>query len=994
MQITKLQAAAVCLLIAASFALSAPAAAQSLDLLDLGAPSFTTFSSRDGVPDSVIVSVQTDREGFVWLASSQGLARYDGHRWNAVDAPAIKGTLADLTVDHEGTLWAAFRDRGLARFDGKQWHFEDVGSAKNDRVRRLTETVDAHGHYQLWTTTFGAGLFLRDGTHWVPAKRNEQLPNMTISVARTTKIGGHERLWVGTLNEGVWFREDGDWQRFAAPHFDGSQIEGLLCTTNRGHEELWISTFGAGLWRIDDEGNVRSWTIANGAVPTDDFYQIAQTESADGDGEIWVASRAGLARIHGDHAQVFDRRYGLPSNVVRGFSVWRSPDGIDVLWLATEHGVARAIASGSPWQTASLMGLNASGVFGLLIEPDDDHGERLWVASSFDGLGLYEHQRWQTIVPVDDALKKSEMRFVKRDHDQLWIGFGNGGLASMGGDHIIRSADAPWPRTNRNAITDMLVRSVDGHEEQWFATRIAGLYRLRDGNWTAFPPPNSQPPWRTTSLVEQIDANGRSWVWATGVGSLQRFDGEKIDVIGREIGLPDSILLGISLIADAQSRQILWVGTSGEGIARVDVSDPLHPKLLARDLPAAPDPTVYSAKRDATGHIYLCTNNGVQMLTPKANGYDSRVFTRRDGMVHDECNTNAQVIDAKGRFWTGTLGGVTVFDPSLERIDHQRKPLKLTGVHVDANAVPTEHVQLPPGDHDLRIDFALLSWHDENESAFRTQLVGYDAEPSAWTSQNFRSFNALPPGDFTLHIQARDYAGNESDRLDVKISVLPEWWQTSWARALLGAACFLFAYAVFNWRTRVLRAQRRRLEQQVGTRTAELHAANARLVELSYKDALTGLANRRRLLDALNATPASGETKALSLVFVDVDHFKAYNDRFGHPAGDEALRRVAGALLERTPADALVARYGGEEFAILLAGIGKEPALALADEIRRAIEALTVDVPGTDQINRVTISAGVACREVTSSDDAHLLLRDADIALYQAKRDGRNCVRG
>jgi diguanylate cyclase (GGDEF)-like protein len=213
---------------------------------------------------------------------------------------------------------------------------------------------------------------------------------------------------------------------------------------------------------------------------------------------------------------------------------------------------------------------------------------------------------------------------------------------------------------------------------------------------------------------------------------------------------------------------------------------------------------------------------------------------------------------------------------------------------------------------------------------------------------------------------------------------------------LFGLLALLMIYAVLQWRTRSLNAQRRRLEEQVAGRNAELHVANARLLELSYKDALTGLANRRRLLESLEPGASAKMTAgaATALIFVDVDHFKSYNDRFGHPAGDEALRCVAERMQACVPPGALVARYGGEEFACLVPGADTPTARALAEKIRAAVESCNVPLPGTDTINRVTISAGVASRQLVSTADAHALLRDADIALYQAKRDGRNCVRG
>ncbi|HEU4663797.1 MAG TPA: GGDEF domain-containing protein, partial [Dokdonella sp.] len=403
-----------------------------------------------------------------------------------------------------------------------------------------------------------------------------------------------------------------------------------------------------------------------------------------------------------------------------------------------------------------------------------------------------------------------------------------------------------------------------------------------------------------------------------------------------------------------------------------------------------PDSTAYDALRDRDGRIYVCTNNGVQLLVPQPHGYASRVFTRSDGMVHDECNRGAQFIDAHDRYWTGTLGGLTVYDPQRAVQDTQPKTLELIGLRVDDRPVEGTSLRVAPGAHEIAIDYSLLSWQRESESRYRSQLVGYEEAPGEWTAQSTRTFNALPPGRYRLRVEGRDYAGNLSKPLEVPIEVEARWWQDTWARVAAAAALLLLGYAAVRWRVRALEAQRSELEQRVASRTVELNEANARLLELSYVDALTGLANRRRLLETLERDPARARQSAL--ILVDVDHFKAYNDRHGHPAGDEALRAVARTLRDGMPADALVARYGGEEFACLLPGADATTGVVLAERIRAGVAACDIAVPGTQHVRRVTISAGVASAVLATAADAHALLRSADIALYRAKREGRNRV--
>lgn len=972
------------------------AAPPSVDLFDVGAPSFTTFSERDGVPASVAVSVQTDADGYVWMASAHQLARYDGRRWSSSGAAALEGSSAELLVDHDGVLWAGFRDRGIAQYDGEKWQVENVASGfPTNHVRRLTETVDGEGHYELWAATADAGLVRRDGDRWTAAPGNEQLPAGVLCVARTHSLGG-ERLWAGTFNEGLWFREEGaPWQRLHSDAFDPAQIEHLLTVDNGGHEELWIAAFGGGLWRLD-AGGLRNWSVANGELPTNELYDIAQSRAPDGDHVIWVASRSGLIRIRNERAQTFDRRHGLPSNVVRNLSVWHSPDGVDVLWLATEGGIARAVLGASRWQTASLMGAQSIGVFGVLLEPDDNGGERLWVGATGDGLALYENGRWRSFTRANGSLPDSDVRMVKRaravdGENALWIGQRGGYLLRVRDGPKFEVVATPWEKQGGQAVMDTLGRVVDGHGEQWVATRQSGLWRWRDGAWNAFRPADAVGQWRTVRLLEQVDSDGRSWLWATSNQGLARFDGRRWQLLGREAGLPDVALSGMSLIPDPGGRPLLWLGSLNAGIVRVDVGEPEHPRVLPADLPRPPDPTAYGAVRDSLGHVYVCTNYGVQRLTPRGDGWQSETFTRSDGLVHEECNTNAQFIDAHDRFWTGTLGGLAVFDPSIEIHDTQAKPLKLTAAQLDGEAIAPAQLRIPAGKHELRVEFALLAWQREGESRFRTQLLGYEAAPGAWRADNFRTFNALPSGDYVLRVEARDYAGNVSTPVELPISIVPGWWQRDEARGAAAIGALLAGWALLRWRTRSILMQRRRLETEVAERTAELHAANALLRELSYQDALTGLSNRRSLLEALESMAAAGT--AAALVFVDVDHFKDYNDHFGHPAGDEALRRVAATIQAVAPAAARVARYGGEEFACLLADTALDAALHLAECMRAAVEVCDVAVPGTDTVNRVTISAGVATRELASNDDAYQLLRDADNALYQAKSDGRNCVR-
>ncbi len=986
------------------------AAPRPLNLLDLAAPTFTTFTARDGVPESVIVALATDSQGFVWLASPTGLARYDGHRWEAVPPTQFEGQALDLFLDHEHTLWAALFDKGIAHFDGARWQRESRETGlPTDHFRRIVEAVDAAGRVELWALSWDGALLRRVENRWRPDPGNGLPKDLLISLTRTHEIGGRERLWVATGNDGLWSREEGGgWQRFRPPGFDVAQVEDLLVTRHGGQEELWIATFGIGLWRLTDRG-VTSWTLEKGDLQSNLTYRLAATTLPDGDRIVWVATRNGLVRVHGDNAQVFDRRHGLPSNVIRNLHRWRSPSGNDVLWIATEAGVARTVTGASGWHVASLMGSNAVGVSGSLVEPDGRGGERLWVASSQGGLGLYEDGRWRTFNAANSGLPLSEVRVVKRTPDEtgraaLWVA-GDGGELFRVNDEAPRltrfkAVSTPWPKQVNESVMDVMARTVDGHYERWVATRQAGIFRWRAGRWTAFRPEAAVGLWRVVKLVEQVGRDGRSWLWATTNQGLARFDGAQWSLLGLAAGLPDAELLDLSLLPDRDGRAVLWAGSSHAGIIRIDVSNPREPRVLpSGEIPRPPDNTVYSAQRDSKGRIYIATNNGVQLLVPDSSapsGFRERVFRRRDGMVHEECNTDAQRIDAHDRYWTGTLGGLAVYDPESDQPSRRAKPLRLTHVSVDGRDVSPAALDVPPGVRELRFEFALLAWQREGDSRFRTQLLGYEPKPTPWLAQNDRLFGSLPPGRYVLRIEGRDYEGLQSPPLEIPVRVQPAWWQQFWLRVTGGAILVLAGPLFYLYRVRRLSRQKAELERVVAERTAALAAANDQLGELSRQDPLTGVANRRRLDEAFEEEWRRALRKGtrLSFLLLDVDHFKAYNDHLGHQSGDVCLEKVARSVAEaHLRAGEVVARYGGEEFGVLIPGITREEALACAEHDRRRVAQLALPHPGSDAAPVVTVSIGVASAQPAEGSSPADLVRAADRALYRAKRDGRNCVR-
>ena len=304
--------------------------------------------------------------------------------------------------------------------------------------------------------------------------------------------------------------------------------------------------------------------------------------------------------------------------------------------------------------------------------------------------------------------------------------------------------------------------------------------------------------------------------------------------------------------------------------------------------------------------------------------------------------------------------------------------------------------RVPAGAQNLEVQFTVLSLVAPEAMRFRYQLEGLEDDWVAAGTRRTAYYSKLPPGRYQFHVVAsnNDSVWNEEGAA-LSFSVVPKFHETLWFRGTVLMSLLLGGPLFYRARIRRLTRQKAELELLIAERTSEVHAASARLAQLAREDGLTGLLNRRAFDAVLDeeCRRAHREQTPLSLVLLDIDFFKRFNDQYGHPAGDAGLRAVAQAVTHGCRrAGELVARYGGEELAVILPGLPAEASVLVSEDVCHSVLGLAIPHAGSTVAPFLTVSAGVASAGAGGEVTPDLLLAAADRALYLAKQQGRNRV--
>ncbi len=748
-----------------------------------------TWQTDDGLPDNRVQAIAQTADGYLWVGTHGGLARFDGLGFTSLGAETSpwlkKQSVGALCADHSGPLWIGTEGAGLVELDkGRCLHLGRSDGLAGDNVRALyqtrggalwvgtTEGVNELKDSKLSSFTRKEGLLSdnvssffedRDGNLWIGTGlglnrlRNgrmesfampNQLPGDSVRGICQDKGG---RIWIGSNNGMLWF--SWYWTNFYAYNTRyglSDSFVSTICEDTDG--SLWVGTY-SGLNRFRDGRFFAEFN--NQGMAFDRVNALFQ----DRESNLWVGSRDGLVRLTPKRFNSLTKRDGLTHNNVTSVLEDRSGG----IWLGTWGGGLNCLKDEEVIGYAATNGFFQSLVLSLCESSDGS----LWFGADFDGgLARLKQGRF-SYYTTRDGLPGGPIRAIHEDHEgRLWVGAANGlGCLQQG-----QFTNYPVP----------LVRAIcqTTHGTLWFATEN-GLVRLDHGDWSRFTSTNGLSDDFITALYEDADRN--LWVGTAG-GGLNLFrDGVFHGVNSRQGLFSDEIF---EILEDDDGW--LWMSCS-KGVFR------------------------------AARNELLAVASGT---TPKVR---SLSYSRSDGLESPQCGGLGKPGAWKasdGRLWFPTSKGVVVVDPRHLPLNPDPPPVHIDLVMADqvarsraaGSATGSSVVRIPPGSGELEFHFSVLNYRAPEKCQVEYRLRG---ESETWVPAGLRrsaQYANVAPGNYHFEVRACNEDGVWNlQGAEVGLMVLPHFWQTWWFQIAIGLLVLGCASGAARWITK--RRLQRRLAQ-------------------------------------------------------------------------------------------------------------------------------------------------------------------------------------
>lgn len=935
---------------------------------------FERYGRDSGLPSDTIWTSREGPNGYLWIGTRAGLARFDGSRFkvfNSLTHPAFTANdVRDLEWTPSGELYIATygagvlikrgtifekldKSEGLAdnivydihrARNGAIWFAtgEGVSRLLNDelrswttddglganRVLRVAEAADG----TIWVAGLFGGTSYFNGTGFTSFDANSGLDSSQIHLLSSD---AEEGIMVGTATGKVYALS-----KTAPPRelawSQAFPIQESLRDSDGNH---WVGTYGKGLWRHNSEEFVPV------VPPRDDQLTHIYNLYEDTSGNLWASSTSGLYRVTDSVFSAVGANEGLSNST---FVVTAANKG--GLWVGTEStGLFHLAADGAA--TQPIQALRDKDISSLMQRENGD----LWVGTFGEGIFVHSPDSGE-LTRLDAASGLSSphvFSLAETDLGEVWIGAGNGVFRWSPSSAQSIERQTPFGEWAFRHIQ----QSANG--SLWFSSDSGIFERRVDGSLQCW----DQEQGLSSNVVTASLEDDRGIIWIiTRDGGLARLESGSLFTYGADNGF--QMLSAFGILEDRARN--LWI-SGGTGLLRVSRDD--------LDAIARGEPRTLRAKN-------FDENDGLR-TGQFIGGYQPSAW-----------------VDATNRLWFVSARGLTGINPKEFPDKTASLNAVIETVRVDGIEIPLqEPLQLPANFRNLEIDYSAPELSGATSLRFR---YTNSAQENLWENVGGRRtayYTNLPPGPGVFRVQAtlgdKPFSDQAERTAQLRYVRETRWYETTWSVLIASVLAILTLTIIQSLLSQRARVRESELRELVGLRTEELRKALERVEASARIDGLTGVANRRFMEEQLTAlwNMARRSGAPISILMLDIDRFKQYNDALGHHAGDNCLKLIANAISDRLLREHdMVARYGGEEFLVMLYDSDETGALGAAQRIMECVQALAIPHPDSDIAEYVTLSLGYATEYAKQDSQVYALVERADKALYEAKNSGRNRI--
>ncbi len=858
---------------------------------------FDVWTTANGLPQNTVTGVVQTPDGYLWLSTFDGLARFDGVRFTIFDKGNTKGIVnnrfARLFSDREGTLYAITEDNAVTVYRNNEFASYSQFAAAGEPVSSVVD--DAAGGVIFETEK---GYYALQGDRFVllPDQKDPTVKQVYWGRSGTRWVVGRDRITRYQGDQATFYPLDLTSEERSTPGIP------VLFEDRQG--ALWLSRRlpAFELWRLQD-GSITVFTKREISA-LNELYPRHIKE--DDDGSIWFLFAGIDAPKQNQLVRYKDGQFAsYKLNEAIG-PIASLQDREGNFWLATSTGLRR-LRRKLITTLSARDGLNSNETYPLIQTSGGD----IFIGT-VKGVNRYADGKITNTGLTYSSKQPLYMRgFWEDDQRRLWLGYqGEGGFgrfAEPGSLVHVGKGELPSGATDFDS---------DREGNIWIATD-EGLFKFKDDQEIAhYTAADGLPSGRVVTI--HVDRSGDLWLGT--FDGLSRFaDGRFINYT-TEPNCPQGLVRAIYEDADG----VLWFGTYGDGLVRYKDGKFFNYRVEHGLF----NNGVFAILEDKRGNFWMSSNRGIhrvskQELNDLADGripkLNSVSYDEKDGMLNAECNGGrmpAAIKTNDGKFWFPTMGGVAIIDPEAETVNPNPPPVVIENISIDRKPVDRKatntEVELRPGQSNVAIDYTGLSLIKSEQIKFRYRLEGLE---SNWVEAGTRrsvDYSYLPAGSYTFRLIAANANGVwNNEGTAIKIVVRPFFYQTWWFIVLLALGLGFVIWWFYHTRVSRLRAiagaktefSRQLIESQEAERkriASELHDGLGQSLVIIKNRAMLGLNkgdDRERVAKELGSISESA-SQALEEVRDITNNLRPQLlDRLGLTKAIQAmLKKLAGVI--------------------------------------------------------------------------------------------------